>query len=348
MRLQKSCLLQRVCSINQIKITLIDLNFSCFQRWRIQIWWLFMRICVFSQDLPFWIVNKSSEFLLQCRVHQTVFGKLYDERVEWFQSDCLFAGLVRAISNEISLFLSSVSSVSLELHGSLFLFLSFLSSIFIHINTSDSPMSHHEDDAVRSHLHEWFLQHFFIPSIVNIFLSSLLFPLVVVWTTENWDFCLIRFSDFISFYLIDTCSLALLLDISIRISEKMIKSLTRPVHIAVILVGLLLILQTQCAQAESDENLSMNEMTNNDDQDEIDEPIQRFDLKKLRHFLLTSNAAQLAERRKQQELIKRELVSRCHRNLLQKDFKTFFSCSDSWIFKITEWSRFRTIRRNEK
>lgn len=109
----------------------------------------------------------------------------------------------------------------------------------------------------------------------------------------------------------------------------MIKSLTRPVHIAVILVGLLLILQTQCAQAESDENLSMNEMTNNDDQDEIDEPIQRFDLKKLRHFLLTSNAAQLAERRKQQELIKRELVSRCHRNLLQKDFKTFFSCSDS-------------------
>lgn len=53
----------------------------------------------------------------------------------------------------------------------------------------------------------------------------------------------------------------------------------------------------------------MREMSSDDsDEDDVQEERRTYDLNRLRHFLLTSNAEQLAAKREKQDFYKRELV----------------------------------------
>jgi hypothetical protein len=89
----------------------------------------------------------------------------------------------------------------------------------------------------------------------------------------------------------------------------MTKTLNLPTQFGWLLVVCVLISCMATSQAKPSESSSAGDMTNDQDDDQSAREERRtYDLKKLRHFLLTSNAAERASKREQQELIKRELV----------------------------------------
>ncbi|CAF1414288.1 unnamed protein product [Adineta ricciae] len=85
----------------------------------------------------------------------------------------------------------------------------------------------------------------------------------------------------------------------------------------------------------SSDNLAMREMSSDDsdDNDDVQEERRTYDLKRLRHFLLTANAEQLAAKREKQDFYKRELIHEYLRSLsdsnpdrlqeVRKRFKTY-------------------------
>lgn len=88
-----------------------------------------------------------------------------------------------------------------------------------------------------------------------------------------------------------------------------------PLTYSSIRFSLLLMIMIFMAKLHAHEAKPVDEetmMDSNDSEYENDvEKINRdYDLKKLRHFLLTANAAKLAARRKQHDLIKKELVKK--------------------------------------
>jgi hypothetical protein len=90
----------------------------------------------------------------------------------------------------------------------------------------------------------------------------------------------------------------------------MTKFFTLPTQIGILLIGILLISILEFSQAVSSDNLLTADISSDDDSADLQEERRSYNLKKLRHFLLTSNAEQRAAKRDQQEFYKRELVNK--------------------------------------
>ncbi len=98
-----------------------------------------------------------------------------------------------------------------------------------------------------------------------------------------------------------------------------------------LLIVIILLSTIKCSRTASIRNRPMIDMSDDNDNDdaEVEEERRVYDLNKLRHFLLTSNAEQLAAKREQQELYKRELVNKL--NFFLKKSIEIFLFSFSYI-----------------
>jgi len=89
----------------------------------------------------------------------------------------------------------------------------------------------------------------------------------------------------------------------------MTKFFKSPTQITILLIAIFLISTLEFSQAVSSENL-MADISSDDDSADVQEERRSSNFKKLRHFLLTSNAEQRAAKRDQQEFYKRQLVNK--------------------------------------
>ncbi len=81
---------------------------------------------------------------------------------------------------------------------------------------------------------------------------------------------------------------------------------------------IVLISQIQLSQAASKDHF-----INTDSNESADEQRRAYDLKQLRHFLLTSNAEQRAAKREQRNFLKRKLVRKTICQLKKNTFSIF-------------------------
>ncbi|CAF4488880.1 unnamed protein product [Rotaria sp. Silwood1] len=110
----------------------------------------------------------------------------------------------------------------------------------------------------------------------------------------------------------------------------MTKFLTFCTRIDFLLIAVVLMSMMELSRAVApSRNLPQTDMTvddnDNDDDDNSDVQEQQriYDLNKLRHFLLTSNAEQRAARRKQQDFVKQELIREYLQSLSDPDLNRF-------------------------
>jgi hypothetical protein len=90
----------------------------------------------------------------------------------------------------------------------------------------------------------------------------------------------------------------------------MTKFFKSPTKISILLIAIVLISTLEFSQAVSSENLLTADLSSDDDSTDVQEARRSSNFKKLRHFLLTSNAEQRAAKRDQQEFYKRQLVNK--------------------------------------
>ncbi|CAF3379937.1 unnamed protein product [Rotaria sp. Silwood1] len=74
---------------------------------------------------------------------------------------------------------------------------------------------------------------------------------------------------------------------------------------------------------QTDMTVNDNDNDDDDDNSDVQEQQRIYDLNKLRHFLLTSNAEQRAARRKQQDFVKQELIREYLQSLSDPDLNRF-------------------------
>ena len=75
-----------------------------------------------------------------------------------------------------------------------------------------------------------------------------------------------------------------------------------------LLFAIVLLSIMKISQASAAANLA--EMSSDDDSNDLQEERRAYDLKQLRHFLLTSNDEQRAAKREKQDFLKRQLVNK--------------------------------------
>ena len=114
---------------------------------------------------------------------------------------------------------------------------------------------------------------------------------------------------------IDTCS-----KFSPQLTKTMTKQFTFLGQVRLFILMMILMSLIKTSDGRKDEKVLLN----SEDDDSSDEDRRAYELKKLRHFLLTSNADERAAKREKQDFLKRELVKIFNLKKRKRTFSFFF------------------------